>query len=78
MPQEREFGPLLRRYRVGAGLTQEELAERAGLSIRAVSDMERGRTRRPFLRSVRQLAGALGLGASERELLIAAAAWSRV
>jgi tetratricopeptide (TPR) repeat protein/transcriptional regulator with XRE-family HTH domain len=71
--QDREFGLLLRRCRVGAGLTQEELAQRAGLSVRAVSDMERGRTRRPFLRSVRQLADALGLSVPERALLIAAA-----
>jgi tetratricopeptide (TPR) repeat protein/transcriptional regulator with XRE-family HTH domain len=70
---DREFGPLLRRYRVGAGLTQEELAQRAGLSVRAVSDMERGRTRKPFLRSVRQLASALGLAPPQRALLIAAA-----
>jgi tetratricopeptide (TPR) repeat protein/transcriptional regulator with XRE-family HTH domain len=70
--QEREFGRLLRRCRTGAGLTQEELAARAGLSVRAVSDMERGRTRRPFLRSVRQLADALGLTAPERALLISA------
>ena len=70
---DREFGPLLRRYRVGAGLTQEELAQRAGLSVRAVSDMERGRTRKPFLRSVRQLAVALALAPPQRALLIAAA-----
>ena len=71
--QEGEFGRLLRRCRVAAGLTQEELAARAGLSVRAVSDMERSRTRRPFLRSVRQLADALGLAAPQRSLLIAAA-----
>ena len=71
--QERRFGQLLRRCRVGAGLTQEELAQQAGLSVRAVSDMERGRTRRPFLRSVRQLADALRLSVPERALLIAAA-----
>ncbi len=68
-----EFGQLLRRYRTGAGLTQEELAQRAGLSVRAVSDMERGRTRKPFLRSVRHLAEALGLTAPQRARLIAAA-----
>jgi tetratricopeptide (TPR) repeat protein/transcriptional regulator with XRE-family HTH domain len=71
--QESAFGRLLRRCRVGAGLTQEELAARAGLSVRAVSDMERGRTRTPFPRSVRQLADALGLAAPQRALLIAAA-----
>ena len=39
---ETEFGDLLRRYRTAAGLTQEELAERAGLSTRGISDLERG------------------------------------
>jgi transcriptional regulator with XRE-family HTH domain len=36
------FGTLLRRYRIAAGLTQEELAKRAGLSGRTVGDMEHG------------------------------------
>jgi tetratricopeptide (TPR) repeat protein/DNA-binding XRE family transcriptional regulator len=67
------FGSLVRRYRTVATLTQEELAARAGLSVRAVSDIERGRTRRPFLRSVRQLADALELAAPARAQLIAAA-----
>lgn len=40
------FGAVLRRYRSVAGLTQEELARRSGLSLRAISDMERGRTAR--------------------------------
>ncbi len=39
---ESDFGVLLRRYRVSAGLTQEELAERAGVSTRGISDLERG------------------------------------
>jgi transcriptional regulator with XRE-family HTH domain len=42
------FGVLLRRYRYVARLTQEELAAKSGLSIRAVGDMERGRTGRPY------------------------------
>ena len=37
---ETGFGNLLRRYRVAAGLTQEELAERAGVSTRGISDLE--------------------------------------
>jgi DNA-binding XRE family transcriptional regulator len=37
-----DFGTLLRRYRLAAGLTQEELAERARLSVRAITDLERG------------------------------------
>src|SRR5690348_5959113 len=36
------FGALLRKLRVDAGLTQEELAAAAGLSVRSVSDLERG------------------------------------
>src|SRR5215204_499749 len=39
---ESDFGGLLRRYRVAAGLTQEQLAERAGVSTRGISDLERG------------------------------------
>src|SRR5215475_10385188 len=37
-----EFAGLLRQLRAAAGLTQEELAEAAGLSPRSVSDLERG------------------------------------
>jgi transcriptional regulator with XRE-family HTH domain len=36
------FGDLLRRHRQDAGLTQEELAARTGLSVRGLSDLERG------------------------------------
>ena len=44
-----------------AGLTQEELAARTGLSVRAIGDLERGRTGRPHSRSVKLLAQSLGL-----------------
>jgi transcriptional regulator with XRE-family HTH domain len=44
---DESFGDLVRDRRIAAGLTQEELAERAGVSVRAISDIERGRTRRP-------------------------------
>jgi tetratricopeptide (TPR) repeat protein/transcriptional regulator with XRE-family HTH domain len=44
-----------------AGLTQEQVAEKSGLSVRAVGDLERGRTSRPHRRSVQSLAMALGL-----------------
>jgi transcriptional regulator with XRE-family HTH domain len=37
------FGELLRRHRAEAGLTQEALAERAGLSRRRIADLERCR-----------------------------------
>ena len=39
---ELNFAGLLRQLRAEAGLTQEELAEMAGLSPRSVSDLERG------------------------------------
>ena len=54
-------GTVLRQARRSAGLTQEELAARAGLSVRAIGDLERGRTARPHGRSVTLLAQALGL-----------------
>jgi tetratricopeptide (TPR) repeat protein/DNA-binding XRE family transcriptional regulator len=68
-----EFGELLRQHRSAACLTQEELADRAGMSARAIANMERGRTARPHHRSVRTLADALGLSGPERKRLIDAA-----
>jgi tetratricopeptide (TPR) repeat protein/transcriptional regulator with XRE-family HTH domain len=55
------FGSLLRQQRRAAGLTQEELAALSGLSVRAISDLERGSSR-PYRRTAETLAGALGLG----------------
>jgi tetratricopeptide (TPR) repeat protein/transcriptional regulator with XRE-family HTH domain len=63
------FGGLLRRHRLAAGLSQEELAERSGLTARAIADMERGRTARPRRHSVRALADTLELAEAERTLL---------
>jgi tetratricopeptide (TPR) repeat protein len=63
------FGELVRRHRLAAGLTQEEVAERAGLSARTIANMERGRTARPYRRSVRALADALALAEPERHEL---------
>ena len=54
-------GLWLRRQRVAAGLTQEDLAERSGVSVRAIADLERGRTRKPYPSSVRALTHALGM-----------------
>jgi predicted ATPase/transcriptional regulator with XRE-family HTH domain len=67
------FGPLLRRFRSRAGLTQEELAERAGISARAVSDLERGLRSRPYPETVRLLAAALALADNDRAALLQAA-----
>src|SRR5580658_10520651 len=61
-----DFGPVLRRRRLAAGLTQEELAVRAGLSVRALRDLERGTTTRPYRNSIGKLADALTLGDAER------------
>jgi predicted ATPase/DNA-binding XRE family transcriptional regulator len=59
------FGRLLRAHRVAAGLSQERLAERAGLSLRGISDLERGARRAPRLETVRMLCAALNLGQEE-------------
>jgi tetratricopeptide (TPR) repeat protein/transcriptional regulator with XRE-family HTH domain len=56
-----EIGLWLRRRREEAGLSREELAARSGLSLRAISDLERGRTRRPYPKSIGLLTAALGL-----------------
>lgn len=60
------LGVLLRRHRVAADLTQEELGERARVSARTVSDIERGIARRPQTHTALQLADALGLVGDDR------------
>jgi predicted ATPase/transcriptional regulator with XRE-family HTH domain len=67
------FGSLLRSYRVEAGLSQERLAEHAGLSERGISNLERGERRSPRLDTVRMLADALELSAEDRIPLFRAA-----
>ena len=67
------FGALLRRHRLAAGLSQEALAERAGLSARGVQDLERGVRLAPRPETVRLLADALGAQGGARAGLIAAA-----
>jgi predicted ATPase/transcriptional regulator with XRE-family HTH domain len=67
------FGDVLRRLRLAAALSQEELAERAGLSARAISDLERGLRQGPRPESLRLLADALSLPREDREALFAAA-----
>lgn len=63
------FAVLLQRYHAAAALSQEELAQRAGLSRRGISDLERGARREPYPTTVRQLADALQLMGAEREAL---------
>ncbi len=68
-----KFSGLLRHLRAEARLTQEELAEAAGLSPRSVSDLERGINRTARKDTALLLAGALGLAGSVRAAFVAAA-----
>lgn len=63
---------MLRTLRERAGLTQEELAERAGLTSHAISALERGVRTRPYPHTIRSLADALDLDDSARAALFAA------
>jgi transcriptional regulator with XRE-family HTH domain len=55
------FRDLLRRHRTAANITQEDLAERTGLTPQAISLLERGERRRPHRYTVQRLAQALEL-----------------
>ncbi|GAA1339221.1 ATP-binding protein [Saccharothrix algeriensis] len=74
----RTFGELLRGHRRRAQLTQEELADGSGVSVRAISDMERGRARGPQRRTVEALAAVLALSPDELRALVGAAKEGRV
>ncbi|MDN3358578.1 XRE family transcriptional regulator [Actinomadura sp. DC4] len=67
------FGELLRRHRHAAALTIEDLSAASGVSVRAIGDMERGRSRGPQRRTVAALADALGLPSPDREAIEVAA-----
>jgi transcriptional regulator with XRE-family HTH domain len=56
-----EPGKWLRQHRQAAGLTQAELAELSGVSVRTIVNLERGRTRQPYPNSVRAITRALDL-----------------
>src|SRR5258707_2471694 len=67
------FGAQLKTLRETAGFTQEELATIAGLSVHAVSALERGQRRRPHVDTVRALAAALDLTGVARDALFGSA-----
>ena len=67
------FAVVLRRHRLRAKLTQEELAVRAAIGVRTVRDLERGRASRPQRTTVELLAAALSLAGADREAFLAAA-----
>ena len=71
------FASLLRKLRWKARLTQEELAGAADVSVRAVSNLERGAVTTPQKDTVRLLADALGLVGPVRAEFEAAAARGR-
>ncbi|MFJ8083233.1 ATP-binding protein [Streptomyces sp. NPDC096205] len=76
-PGTEDFGQQLRALRTRAGLSQEALAHACGVSVRALADMERGRTRGPQRRTVESLAEGLGLDEETAGRLEKAAALGR-
>ncbi|MCF4136898.1 helix-turn-helix domain-containing protein [Streptomyces sp. Tue 6430] len=76
-PSPGDFGQRVRALRVRAGLSQEALSHAAGVSVRALADMERGRTRGPQRRTVQALAEALELDGDEAAGLEESAALGR-
>ena len=69
----RSFGAQLKALREAAGYTQEELATIAGLSVHAVSALERGERRRPHVETVRALSAALDLTDAVRDAFVGSA-----
>jgi predicted ATPase/DNA-binding XRE family transcriptional regulator/predicted transcriptional regulator len=69
----RSFGAQLKSLREAAGFTQEELATIAGLSVHAISALERGQRRRPHVDTVRALSAALDLTGTTRDALVGSA-----
>jgi class 3 adenylate cyclase len=75
--QIQSFAALLKDFRLASGLTQEALAERAGVSTRTVSDLERGLYQAPHRDTVERLVEALRLRSDDRAALEAAISRSR-
>jgi predicted ATPase/transcriptional regulator with XRE-family HTH domain len=73
MQEQSNFGALLKRYRLAAGLSQEALAARASLSARTISDLERGIHDAPRSDTLELLTSALALTDQQRTLLLVSA-----
>lgn len=71
-------GELLKGYRVAAGLTQEDLAERSRVSARTIGSIERGTLHRPRNESLRLLADALALSPQQYAALLNAVRLQRI
>src|SRR6476619_1098873 len=67
------FGTQLKALREAAGYTQEELATIAGVSVHAVSALERGQRRRPHGETLRALSSALDLTGPIRDAFVGSA-----
>ena len=75
---DRSFPELLRQHRLALGLTQDQLAERSGLSGRGISDLERGLKQAPRATTVQLLVRGLGLCETQAEALRRAARGGRI
>ena len=64
------FGERLRWLREAAGLTQAQLAEKAGLSVQGIASLENGRSRRPYPHTLQALGEALELAPEEHAVLV--------
>jgi len=70
--QPSAFGTLLKQYRLAADLSQQTLAQQAGLSVDAISMLERGTRRAPHAETIRLLAEVLQLSEQQHAALAAA------
>ncbi|MGH2504722.1 MAG: ATP-binding protein [Ktedonobacterales bacterium] len=73
MAKPTTLSAVLKRYRAAAGLTQQTLADRAGLSVRAISDLERGLHRAARASTIDLFTSALALSPEQRAVVLAAA-----
>lgn len=69
-----EFSRKLAGFRLGRGLSQDELARRSGMSVRAIRDLERGQVEHPRRTTIALLSDALSLDGNDREAFAHAAA----